>query len=99
MYPYDLNAIAIPSQAKRKPPQPIIDNPVSPMSQTVEDSSGDEDEDGHGACVRYESDEDGGIECDIENRESACGGKDNKLSTCGEGEDDGSPSKELFDQD
>ena len=69
------------------------------MSQTVEDSGDNEDEDGHGACEGYESDEDGGIECDIDNRESACGGKDNKLSTCGEGEDDGSLSKELCDQD
>ena len=32
-------------------------------------------------------------EHDIDNRESACGGKGNKLSACGEGEDDGSPSK------
>ena len=44
VYPYDTNAIAIPSEAKRKA-QPKIDNPVSPMCQTIEDSNDNESDD------------------------------------------------------
>ena len=44
VYPYDTNAIAIPSQAKRKA-QLKIDNPVSAMCQTIEDSNDNERDD------------------------------------------------------
>ena len=45
VYPYDSNAIAIPSEFKRKP-QPKLNNLVSSMSQTVEDSKDNENDDG-----------------------------------------------------
>ena len=44
VYPYDSNAIAIPSEAKQKV-QPKIDNPVRPMCQTNEDSKDNENDD------------------------------------------------------
>ena len=44
LYPYDSNAIAIASEAKRKS-QSKNDNPVSPKSQTVEDSKDNESDD------------------------------------------------------
>ena len=51
--PYNSNTITILCEAKRKQ-QPKIDNPVSLMSQTDEDSEDNEDKDGHGACEGYE---------------------------------------------